>query len=208
MRPRLALVVLLLLLSMAGAAAGLYVAGRPAPEAHARASSVPPPPSSAPPSARPAGFETAFRALDLIKPPRQKAADDFALPTPTSATFRLSDQRGKIVMINFWATWCPPCLEEMPAMERLWRRHRDRGFVLVAISLDADPKVVPPFLAQHKFTFPVALDRRMEIAERYGVRVLPSSVFVDKDGGLAALALGPRAWDNQASHTLVDGLVR
>ena len=197
MRPRLALTVVLLLLLVAGTVAVLSAGGRPAPEDPVRAS-----------SARPAGYEAAFRALDLIKPSRQKVADDFTLPTPDKATFRLSEQRGKIVMINFWATWCPPCLEEMPAMERLWRRHRDRGFVIVAISLDADPKVVPPFLAAHKFTFPVALDRRMEIAEKYGVRVLPSSIFVGKDGGLAAMALGPRAWDNQASHTLVDGLVR
>ncbi len=208
MRPRLALTALLLLLLVAGTAVGLYAAARPGPAEHARASSPPAPPASMASSARPPGFDEAFRALDLIKPPRQKVADDFALPTPTSTTFRLSEQRGKIVMINFWATWCPPCLEEMPAMERLWRRHRDRGFVLVAISLDTDPKAVPPFLAQHKFTFAIALDRRMDVAEKYGVRVLPSSVFVDREGVLAALALGPRAWDNQASHALVDGLVR
>ena len=198
MRPGPVLAILLLLLVVVATAAGLYAGTQPAPQEVARASTA----------SAPAGFDEAFRALDLIKPSRHKVADDFSLPMPDQATFRLSEHRGKIVMINFWATWCPPCLEEMPAMERLWKRHRDRGFVLVAISLDADPKVVPPFLAQHKFTFAIALDRRMETAEKYGVRVLPSSIFVGKDGGLAGLALGPRAWDNQASNTFVDGLVR
>jgi peroxiredoxin len=111
-------------------------------------------------------------------------------------------------MINFWATWCPPCREEMPAMERLWQHHKDQGFVIVAVSLDADPAVVKPFLDQYKLTFPVALDPKMDLGNAYGVRALPSSFIVDSQGYLAALALGPRAWDNDASHSLVEGLLR
>lgn len=165
------------------------------------------------PTARPrAGqvynLEEAIARLDLIKPARQKMADDFTLPTPAGDTFKLTDHRGKVILINFWATWCPPCLQEMPAMERLYRQHKDAGFEMVAVSVDADMAKVKPFLAAHKFTFRVVMDAPMALANTYGVRALPSSFIVDRKGTLAALAIGPRHWDNDASHSLVEALVR
>jgi len=150
----------------------------------------------------------AIRELDLIKPARTKRAEDFSLNTPGSGKFRLFDHHGQVVLINFWATWCPPCLEEMPAMERLYRQHRDGGFTLVAVSVDADSKLVAPFLMARKFSFPVALDPSMHMANTYGVRALPSSFIVARDGTLAALAIGPRHWDNDAAHSLIEGLAR
>ena len=155
-----------------------------------------------------ADVDAALRELDLVKPHRPKAAEDFTLPALDGRTVRLADLRGKVVLVNFWATWCPPCLEEMPAMERLWRKHKDAGFVLVAVSVDADPKKVAPFVTDHKLTFPIALDTKMAVAEKYGVRALPSSFLLGKDGMMTALALGPRHWDNKASHRLVEAMVR
>ena len=93
-------------------------------------------------------------------------------------------------------------------MERLWRKHRDAGFVLVAVSVDTDPTKVAPFVAAHKLTFPVALDSTMAVAQKYGVRALPSSFMLGKDGGLAGLALGPRHWDSAASHRLIQTMAR
>lgn len=93
-------------------------------------------------------------------------------------------------------------------MERLWRQHRDAPFVLVAVSVDTDPAVVTPFVGAHGLSFPVALDPRMEAANSYGVRALPSSFVVDRTGALVALALGPRVWDNDAAHSLVEALSR
>lgn len=93
-------------------------------------------------------------------------------------------------------------------MERLWRQHRGNRFVLVAVSVDTDPAVVAPFVATHGFSFPVALDPKMTTANAYGVRALPSSFLVDREGTLAGLALGPRAWDNDAAHSLVEALSR
>lgn len=190
--------------------AGLYLAARPAPPVElttrAMSSAAPARAQSAARHGHKGGLDAAIRELDLIRPSRQKAADAFTLPTMQGPGFRLADQRGKLVFINFWATWCPPCREEMPAMERLWRRHQGDGFVIVAVSLDADPKLVPPFVKQHGFTFPIALDPKMEVAGAYGVRALPASFIVDRDGYLVALALGPRVWDNDFAHSLIEGL--
>jgi peroxiredoxin len=96
----------------------------------------------------------------------------------------------------------------MPAMERLWQHHKDQGFVLVAVSLDAEPKVVAPYLTRHRLSFPVALDPKMDLGNAYGVRALPSSFIVDRQGYVAALALGPRPWDGDASHSVVESLLR
>ena len=93
-------------------------------------------------------------------------------------------------------------------MERLHRRHQDTGFTLVAVSVDTDPAKVTPFLTAQKLTFPIGLDPRMDLANSYAVRALPSSFIVGRDGKLAALAIGPRHWDNNAAHSLVEGMAR
>jgi peroxiredoxin len=200
----------LLAVAAAGGAVFALSIGTPREEARVTGS---PAAQAPPPAGRPAArdgkkmtLDDAIRELDLIRPSRQKTAEDFSLKTPDGKTFRLSDHRGKTVIVNFWATWCPPCREEMPAMERLYQQHKDRGLVLVAVSLDADPAVVGPFLKQNKLSFPIALDPKSESANKYGVRALPSSFVVDREGTMTALALGPRHWDNAASHALVEAL--
>ena len=159
-------------------------------------------------ASRPPSIDESLKKLDLIRPGRTRAAAEFAVATADGKGFRLNDYRGKVVFLNFWATWCPPCREEMPAMERLYARHRARGFVVVAVSVDADPRVIAPFLKASGFTFPVGLDPKMDVANAYGVRALPSSFIVDRQGNLAALAMGPRMWDSEASHALIEALVR
>ena len=217
MRPLLAIVIALTLVAVA-AAVGLFAGEQPprrdapGPSAGATASASAPAKASVAPAKPRAGrvlpLPDAIRELELIKPARSKRAEDFSLAMPGTGKFRLLDHRGQVLLINFWATWCPPCLEEMPAMERLYRQHREAGFTLVAISVDADSKLVAPFVTAHKFTFPVALDPTMSMANSYGVRALPSSFVVARDGTLAALAIGPRHWDNDAAHSLIEGLVR
>ena len=93
-------------------------------------------------------------------------------------------------------------------MQRLWEQQKDNGLIVLAVSVDADPAVVRPFVRDHGFTFTVLVDPKMEAASTYGVRALPSSFIVDRQGTLTALALGPRTWDNDAAHSLVEGLVR
>jgi peroxiredoxin len=203
---KLTLVVIALLVAAAVGAGLLAAAKAPSPEPGATGPERRDPATSLAPST--AAIDGALRELDLVKPSRAKTADDFELPALSGGTFRLAEHRGKIVLVNFWATWCPPCLEEMPAMERLWRKYKDAGFVLVAVSVDADPKKVVPFVTEHALTFPVAFDPKMSVAEKYGVRALPSSFVLGKEGELAALALGPRAWDGRASLRLFEAMVR
>ena len=185
---------------------GLFTILRTEPDAPAVASTEAPSRTPGPAPARPI-LEEAVRELDLVRPPRLKRAEDFTVALLRGEPLKLSEQRGKPVMINFWATWCAPCREEMPAMERLYRRHREHGFVLLAVSVDTDAALVLPFLERYKLTFPVTLDAKMSLANAYGVRALPSSFLIDRDGNLAALALGPRAWDNRVAHALVEGML-
>ena len=211
--PRKTPFVFAIVLVLAAVGVALYAAATaPTPETAApavlRPSTEPAPPPAPPAAAAGPSVDLALKHLDLIKPSKPKVAEDFALPMPDGLSFRLSEQRGKVVLVNYWATWCPPCLEEMPAMERLWRRHKDAGFVLVAISLDADPKKVPPFVSARKFSFPIALDPKMAVAEKYGVRALPSSFVIDRQGMMAGVALGPRTWDDSAAHGLVQAMLR
>ncbi len=156
----------------------------------------------------PAAAQDPFKALDLIKPPRVRRAADFVTPSPDGRPVRLADYRGKVIFLNFWATWCPPCREEMPAMERLYQRYKAKGFVVLAVSVDSDIVVVPPFVKQNKLTFPIGHDPKMALAERYGVRALPSSILIDKRGNLSALAIGPRAWDTTPSYAVIESLLK
>lgn len=198
-------------------AAGLYATGGRAPDASRAEPSVEPRPATAV-AAAPVKLKTragralsvadALKELDLIQPTRRKLAEDFTLPTPDGQRFRLAEQRGKVLLVNFWATWCGPCREEMPAMQRLWQQQKNQGFVLVAVSVDVDPKVVRPYLTKYELTFPVALDPKLDVGNAYGVRALPSSFIVDREGYVAALALGPRPWDGDAAHSLIEGLLR
>ena len=150
-----------------------------------------------------------YKALDLIRPKSGQVAKDFSVPTPDGKMLRLADYRGKVVFLNFWATWCPPCREEMPAMERVYQRYRDKGFVVLALSVDSEGgPVVIPFVKQYKLSFPIGLDPKMEVADRYGVRGLPTSFLASRTGALVAVALGPREWDGKAGQALLESFLK
>jgi peroxiredoxin len=198
-------------LPLAAAATAIYAVRAPSFERPAaiRATAADSPSGAASPRAgasRGLSLDEAIKELDLVRPPRPKFADDFTIATVTGSSFRLSAHRGRPVFVNFWATWCPPCLEEMPAMERLLRAQKDAGLVMLAVTVDANPKLVAPFVERHRFTFTVGLDAKMELAHTYGVRALPSSFVIDRDGRLTAIAIGPRAWDNVAAASLIERL--
>jgi peroxiredoxin len=154
--------------------------------------------------------EDPVAALSLIRPKPAKDAPEFQVKTPDDRTLRLSDFKGKVVFLNFWATWCEPCREEMPAIERLHKAYKDRGLVVLAVSADSQgANVVKPFVKQFKLTFEVGLDPKMTVTTgAYQVWALPSTVIIDRKGKRLLFANGSRAWDSPAAHALFDSLLR
>ncbi len=109
-------------------------------------------------------------------------AAEFSLSDLNGRTQNLSQYRGKVVLVNFWATWCKPCTTEMPAMQATYDRMRDRGFVVLAVNELEDDEKVREHIRQYGHTFPVLMDRDNQVANMYGVFGLPVSVFIDEKG--------------------------
>jgi peroxiredoxin len=119
-------------------------------------------------------------------------APDFELGTPTGEIVKLSDLRGQAVLVNLWATWCPPCREEMQTIEKVYQEYKDQGFTVLAVNMtyQDDPLAVVPFVNEQKLTFPVLLDETGEMATAYQLRSLPSSYFVRRDGIINEVVIG------------------
>jgi peroxiredoxin len=107
---------------------------------------------------------------------------DFQLTDLDGKSQSLSQHRGKVVLVNFWATWCKPCTTEMPAMQTTYDKLRDKGFVVLAINELEDEAKVREHIKQYSHTFPVLLDRSNKVANQFGVFGLPVSVFIDEKG--------------------------
>jgi len=150
-----------------------------------------------------------FAELSLLRPSRPTTAQDFTVPSLASRPLRLADFKGKVVFLNFWATWCPPCKEEMPSMERLYRRYKSRGFTILAVSIDsggAEP--VAAFVKKLGLTFPIGLDPKFAVANQYAIRGLPATFLIDKAGTIAAVAVGPRDWDGTPARAVIETLLK
>jgi len=123
------------------------------------------------------------------------AAPDFSLPTLKGNSARLADYKGKVVFLNFWATWCPPCRDEMPSMEALYKRLQGRAFEMLAVSIDTSGEdVVREFVTEFGLTFPVLLDPKNELSRLYGLTGVPETYIIDGDGVVALKIIGARDW--------------
>ncbi|NPA41658.1 MAG: TlpA family protein disulfide reductase [Aquificae bacterium] len=118
-----------------------------------------------------------------------KPAPDFKLKTLDGKEVSLSDYRGKVVLINFWATWCPPCREEMPLFESVYRKYKDKGFEILAISTDASIDPVRKFVREFKLSFPILYDDK-NVVNLYSVQGLPTSFLIDREGKIVKVRLG------------------
>ena len=129
-------------------------------------------------------------------------AEDFALVSLEGKEQRLSQYRGKIVLVNFWATWCKPCTTEMPAMQAVYDKLRDKGFVVLAINELEDDAKVREHIKQHGHTFPVLMDRDNKVANQFGVFGLPVSVFIDEKGIVQEYIKGGLLTEDKISQTI------
>jgi peroxiredoxin len=143
-----------------------------------------------------------------LRPRAGQMAADFVLPDLQGRAVRLSALRGKVVVVNVWTTWCPPCREEMPSMERLWQKLQGRDFQLLAVSQDeGGAPVVEEFVRQAKISFPVLLDAEHQVGDRYGVWGYPETFVVDRAGRVAERVIGPRAWDAPEAVAQIERLL-
>ncbi|MBI4209750.1 MAG: redoxin domain-containing protein [Deltaproteobacteria bacterium] len=138
-----------------------------------------------------------------------KVAPDFELASLSNQTYRLSSLRGKVLLLNFWATWCGPCKEEMPALERLYQSLKgEGGFELLAVSVDRTGREdVEPFVQEQKITFPVLLDSLTRVSELYQVYKLPETFLIDGEGKIVEHYQGPREWDSPLYEQMIRQLI-
>jgi peroxiredoxin len=127
--------------------------------------------------------------------PDKPPAPEFTLPDIDGRMHRLSDYRSKVVVVNFWATWCPPCREEMPAMQRAWKQVQNDDIVFLGINVGETEDEIFAFTGDYPVDFPLLMDRDSAAIQNWPIRGLPTTYVVDGEGNLAYRAIGGRAWD-------------
>lgn len=138
-------------------------------------------------------------SLNLPKQPRlntKRPAPNFTLPGLDGKMVRLTDYKGKVVLLNIWATWCPSCVEEMPSMEKLYKELKGEDFEILAVSIDeSGAKVVAPFMQKYKLSFPALVDPGGKVIQRlYRTTGIPESFIIDKEGNIEQIIIGPTDW--------------
>jgi thiol-disulfide isomerase/thioredoxin len=193
------------------ALAAVAVASSCAPRAESRASgavSAAALPASAPATAAPAAnTRDLLIAAGLAVPKEAMPADDFSLRALKGADVKLSDYRGKVVFLNFWATWCPPCRSEMPSMERLSQKLKAAGLEILAVDLQEPKDTVQKFVGENEITFTVLIDSTGSVGGAWGAQSIPTTYLIDRKGGILARAIGAREWDSPDMVALFEAIL-
>ncbi len=157
----------------------------------------------------PSDFETErlFRDMRIIRMHRIAPPVEISLLDIYGKRVTLADFKGKIVFLNFWTTWCPECRIEMPLMEKLHKRFKDKDFAMVAVNLREPATRVKKFFDKHKLTFTTLLDSKGKIGARFGIRAVPTTFILDKEGGIIGKVFGSREWNSQKSFDLFEHLI-
>ncbi len=150
--------------------------------------------------------ENNWKALGIIRLPGD-SPPDFTLPSLDGGSITLSDLKGQVILLNFWATWCPPCRQEMPSMERLYKKLKDKEFTILAVDIMERPETVKEFVRKFKLSFPILLDTKGEVAGKYMAYSIPITYLVNKDGKAVGKVIGPRQWDGERAMALLDELL-
>lgn len=149
----------------------------------------------------------AMTALKITRVQPGTVAAPFVLQSLDGRSVQLSDFKGKVLVVNFWATWCGPCKEEMPAFERLRRQLDPERVALLSITTDLQREGIRQFLASLNVQLPVLFDEEQDVSRAYLVRALPTTVLIDGQGFLVGRAVGPREWDAPQTVEWLQGLV-
>jgi cytochrome c biogenesis protein CcmG, thiol:disulfide interchange protein DsbE len=141
-----------------------------------------------------------------------KTADDFAL-TMNGKPQRLADYRGKVVVLNFWASWCPPCVEEAPSLNRLQQHIQANGGTILGVSIDESPAAYEKFLQDFAIAFPTWRDpavqeNKSKIALGYGTALIPETYVIDRRGNIARKLVGPQRWDSPEMLAYFDAILK
>jgi peroxiredoxin len=132
-----------------------------------------------------------------------KPAPDFSLVDRQGRTWKLSALRGQVVFVNFWATWCPPCLQEMPSMQKLFSSMPQDRFKMLAILYKDEPAAADRMALQHQYTFPILVDPGSRVGRAYGLTGVPETFIIDKEGVLREKFIGPVQWDAPGARQML-----
>jgi thiol-disulfide isomerase/thioredoxin len=137
----------------------------------------------------------------------EDGADEFTLPDFQDNKHSLSDYKGKVVLLNFWASWCPPCIYEMPELTRLKNQFAGQQFEIIALNVGEKKYRVRKFVKLINFKLPVVLDTSSETFNAWGVKTLPTSFLIDGDGRIRYRIRGNPGWDQEETRTLIEKLI-
>ena len=135
-------------------------------------------------------------------------APDFTLKSKSGKNIRLSDYRGEVVMINFWASWCGPCREEMPLLENLYKRYKKLGFVIIGVNVEADSSKANSYLRDITVSFPILYDTKNEVSKKYNVNNMPTTVILDRNGNIRYTHYGYKPGYEKKYKKEVKALIR
>lgn len=149
-----------------------------------------------------------FLKMDIRPVKGNTKAQDFRLEDLKGKKLELKNFKGKVVFLNFWATWCGPCKEEMPSIEALYQQFKEKDFVFLTISVDYEgKKPVKEFIEKQRYTFPVLLDPKCETLDLYKVKGIPTTILIDKNRKMIGKATGPRNWKSPEAISLLNLLL-
>ncbi|MEE8045656.1 MAG: TlpA disulfide reductase family protein [Dehalococcoidia bacterium] len=138
----------------------------------------------------------------------REEAPDFTLKSLEGSNLRLEEYRGQVVLINFWASWCGPCRQEMPVLDRLHHRYEDTGFAVLGINVEGDSGSAQEIVDKTNVTFPILLDDGQKVSELYSLEAMPSTVVVDRDGVIRYIHRGYKPGDEVKYVEVVKELIR
>ena len=147
-------------------------------------------------------------ALPLLATSANQPAPAFELPSREGPQVNLSQYKGKVVMLNFWASWCGPCRQEMPLLDSIYRKYNKLGFVLLGVNVEPDSKAANDWLKQTPVTFPVLYDKESKVSQLYNVSGMPTTVFIDRKGNVRMIHVSYKPGDESEYLNSVTSLIR